>query len=368
MVLDVLDLDLDEASLVLLDGGVYLSSTRTIIWSDPVVPPATPRSVRFSAAVRADAQPGVRVRNVGTVIFPDAVPPTRIDTNFVEHVVPAPDLDLSPYLRVSRCTETAPGSGEWKVHLVNDGAGFAFNVTATIIDPPVPVDVIEGLAIFSHPDDPLSRELLSVIAYATTTSEDTVAFTTETPGDPCAALTWRITWQDIAGVVRTEDVQAKSDRDRDAVPDEIDNCPDIVDPDQSDEDGDGIGDACEVNGTPDCNAAFPSASELWPPNHHFIRVGILGLGGEIAIEVTRVTSDEPVGKKAPDAIVEVGGEVQLRAERDGHGDGRIYVIHFVARAASGIPCQGTVTVVVPHDQDHLPVNTGQQFDATASGP
>ncbi len=36
------------------------------------------------------------------------------------------------------------------------------------------------------------------------------------------------------------------DSDGDGVPDEEDNCPEVANPDQKDEDGDGIGDACEV--------------------------------------------------------------------------------------------------------------------------
>jgi len=38
------------------------------------------------------------------------------------------------------------------------------------------------------------------------------------------------------------------DRDGDGVPDELDNCPDITNPDQIDSDGDGTGDACELVG------------------------------------------------------------------------------------------------------------------------
>jgi hypothetical protein len=35
------------------------------------------------------------------------------------------------------------------------------------------------------------------------------------------------------------------DRDRDTVPDDVDNCPENANPSQSDMDGDGLGDACD---------------------------------------------------------------------------------------------------------------------------
>ena len=45
-------------------------------------------------------------------------------------------------------------------------------------------------------------------------------------------------------MIRAEAVE--SDRDWDGVPDGADNCPDILNPDQADSDGDGIGDACDI--------------------------------------------------------------------------------------------------------------------------
>ena len=74
LVIDPLPEELDESTLVIADGGVFDPVARTITWTDPVVPPFEPRSVSFSVAVRSDAPLGTRIRNFGTIVFPDAVP------------------------------------------------------------------------------------------------------------------------------------------------------------------------------------------------------------------------------------------------------------------------------------------------------
>jgi hypothetical protein len=199
LVIDPVDEDLDLATLAIEDGGVFDAATRTIQWVDPVVPPATPRAVRFAANLRADAEPATRVRNVATIVFPDAVPPTRIDTNFVEHLVADPNEPIVADLRVTGCSETAPGSGVWDVDLVNEGLGFAYDVTATIDAPPTAVAVNDASARFAHPDDRDPNTFATVIPSAVTTSFDGVRFTTATPADPCGALRWRIRWSNLRG-------------------------------------------------------------------------------------------------------------------------------------------------------------------------
>jgi hypothetical protein len=68
-----------------------------------------------------------------------------------------------------------------------------------------------------------------------------------------------------------------------------------------------------------------------------------------------VTSNEPVtgpgsGNKSPDWIVVNNHLVQLRAERDGGGTGRIYTITITCTDASGNSSSTSVTVTVPHNQ------------------
>ncbi len=245
-VIDVLDPALDDATLVVNDGGVFDPASRAIVWTDPVVPPAQPRSVSFSAAVRSDAVPGTRVRNVGTIVFPNAVPPSRIDTNFVEHVVPDPADAPVADLRIGGCTESTQGSGLWHVRLVNEGNGFAYNASATVVGGPPPITVLAPTAAgFEHPNDPPGT-VPTVVPNAFTDSTGTVELVSGAPGDPCLPLTWRVAWEDADGNAFSRDVQPAADADQDAVPDAADNCPADFNPDQADADGDGIGDACDA--------------------------------------------------------------------------------------------------------------------------
>ena len=373
-VIDVLDPDLDDTTLVVNGGGTYDAGTRTLVWSDPLLPPATPRAVSYSVAVRADAPEQTRVRNTATVIFPDAVPPSRVDTNFVEHVVVAPTNPVAPDLKVFQCERT--GADEWEVRLVNEGFGFAYDATATILNPPASVNVTDGTAAFSHPLDPGT-----LIPLAFTPGSDTVRFTTETPGDPCGALTWRIRYRTSAGQVVTRDVQDQADADRDAVPDAADNCPAVFNPAQADADRDGQGDACEPppsNSGPDCSGARPSVERVWPPDHRKVLVRIVGVtdpdGDPVPIRIDRVMQDEPADEYGAGNTCPDGGGVGtptalIRAERSGGGNGRVYTIYFTATDGRGGNCQGSVQVSVPHDESGgAAIDDGPGYDSSVCTP
>ena len=59
--------------------------------------------------------------------------------------------------------------------------------------------------------------------------------------------------------------------------------------------------------------------------------------------------------------------VEVRAERAGSGDGRVYVITFTGDDGRGGTCTGTVTVSVPHDQSGNPaVDSGARHDSFGS--
>lgn len=247
VVLDVLSPELDDSTIVINDGGTYDSTTRVLRWLDPVLPPNTPRSVRFSINVRADAPLGTRIRNTGTIIFPDAVPPSRIDTNFVEHVIPLPE-EL-PVVDPSSLDCVPAGPDQWRVRLGNSGTGFGYNASAQIVDGPPTVIVTDDTVRFSHvtDPDPATRATLAPASY--TESDDVVILTTPAPGDPCLTLTWRIRWESATGEPSSRDLQPAVDADADGVRDTEDVCPTVSDPAQIDTDADGAGDACD--GCPD---------------------------------------------------------------------------------------------------------------------
>ncbi|BFU44072.1 vWA domain-containing protein [Krasilnikovia sp. MM14-A1004] len=121
-----------------------------------------------------------------------------------------------------------------------------------------------------------------------------------------------------------------------------------------------------INKAPVCTTVKPGKDELWPPNHKFVTVALAGAtdpdGDPTSITITGVTQDEALngtgdGDTGPDAAwvnATVKDKVQLRAERAGTGDGRVYRIAYTVSDGKGGTCTGTATVGVPHDQGHGP--------------
>ena len=126
------------------------------------------------------------------------------------------------------------------------------------------------------------------------------------------------------------------------------------------------------NQPPDCSAAAASVPSLWPPDHRFVPISILGVtdpdGDPVTIRATGVTQDERTPGCA-DALIDANGNVAVRATRSGDGNGRVYVIHFVAGDDHGGTCSGTVEVCVPHDMGPAScADDGQQYNSLGPCP
>lgn len=128
-----------------------------------------------------------------------------------------------------------------------------------------------------------------------------------------------------------------------------------------------------INQPPDVSQARPSVTTLWPPNHNMMSVSILGItdpdGDSVSISINQIKQDEATngtgdGDTCPDAQGINTTTGQLRAERKGNGNGRVYTIYFTATDGRGGSTQGTVKVNVPKNQKSNAVDDGPIYDST----
>ncbi len=133
----------------------------------------------------------------------------------------------------------------------------------------------------------------------------------------------------------------------------------------------------DLNGSPDCTAAAPSIDTLWPVNHVFVPVDILGVtdpeSDPVTITIDSIFQDEEVlgrgsGKTSPDGQGIGSSTAEVRAERSGNGNGRVYHITFTASDDQGNSCTSTVQVGVPKDQgaNGEAIDDGALYDSTES--
>ncbi|MEH7883005.1 vWA domain-containing protein [Bacillus sp. JJ1609] len=136
-----------------------------------------------------------------------------------------------------------------------------------------------------------------------------------------------------------------------------------------------IGTEPDLNQAPDTSGAKASISEINSVNHKMVSIDILDVvdpdGDPVQIEITGITQDEAVNEKGK-GKKEVDGEgigtnqAQVRAERAGNGNGRVYHITFRARDDKGAESVGSVVVGVRHDmgENHAIIDDGQLFIST----
>jgi len=113
----------------------------------------------------------------------------------------------------------------------------------------------------------------------------------------------------------------------------------------------------------------PVPVTLWPPNHQYVTFATADLVesvtdncvdiSSVSLVITGAVSNEPDneigigdGNTIDDVVVAPGGRsVQLRAERQGTGSGRIYTVTLKATDGWGNESEATVEVVVPHSKN-----------------
>ena len=129
------------------------------------------------------------------------------------------------------------------------------------------------------------------------------------------------------------------------------------------------------NQAPSCSGATPSSETLWPPNNEFVAIDILGVtdpeGDIVTITIHSIYQDEAVdapgsGNTSPDGQGVGTSSAEVRAERAGNGNGRVYHIFFTADDGHGGSCSGEVLVSVPKSQgaNGAAVDDGPLYDST----
>jgi hypothetical protein len=114
---------------------------------------------------------------------------------------------------------------------------------------------------------------------------------------------------------------------------------------------------------PDFDASLHPAV-LWPPNHRMVELEVQAIATDLCgspsfvlESVTSSEADDAVGMGDGSTVGDIQGtdlgsddlSFELRAERDGRGDGRVYTVIYEATDASGNTATQLFEVVVPHD-------------------
>jgi sugar lactone lactonase YvrE len=141
-----------------------------------------------------------------------------------------------------------------------------------------------------------------------------------------------------------------------------------------------------VDTTPPVITLNGQTPSMWPPNHKYQTFRVTDFVtsvtdscgtslGVSAVVISQVTSDEPVnsggdGNTLGDIVIAPGcTSVQLRVERAGGGNGRVYTITFRVADASGNNTTATARVTVPKSQGSGPaVDDGPHYTVVGSCP
>jgi hypothetical protein len=109
---------------------------------------------------------------------------------------------------------------------------------------------------------------------------------------------------------------------------------------------------------PTINEISVNPATLWPPNGKMVPVTLSvvasdNCGPAPSMRIIAVSSNEPPNSdavKSGDAVITDDLRLDLRAEREGRGTGRVYTIVVQSADSSRNSKTGTTTVTVPHDR------------------
>jgi hypothetical protein len=123
--------------------------------------------------------------------------------------------------------------------------------------------------------------------------------------------------------------------------------------------------------------------ELWPPNHKYHTINMSDLVASATDNCSgNLTSSVVIASVSSDELENSGGDgntlndiviaancksVQLRAERDGGGNGRVYTIVLRVKDAAGNVGTASRTVTVPANQGGGPAVLGPGPGYTVTG-
>jgi DNA/RNA endonuclease G (NUC1) len=124
---------------------------------------------------------------------------------------------------------------------------------------------------------------------------------------------------------------------------------------------------------------------LWPANHDYYTINVSDLVASASdnfdpnvnlssVVIAKVTSDEAEngngsGNTLNDIVIAANCKsVQLRAEHEGGGDGRVYTITFLVKDAAGNTTTTTATITVPHNQGGAAVDSGPHYTVNGTCP
>jgi len=86
-----------------------------------------------------------------------------------------------------------------------------------------------------------------------------------------------------------------------------------------------------------------------------------------SVVIEKVTSDEGTSTSGDIVIAANCKSVQLRRERNGNGDGRVYTITLRVQDSSGNVTRQNFLVTVPHSQNGSPgVDSGAAYTVTSA--